>query len=224
MLNRNDLSKQFELVVQQEITNYNNSLTNVYFLINELKDQIADVKQLYLHSHAAICSRSKLLESNQKTLSENINRISQKLDSSINDQNVLNKAHSEEFFEMSEIMKNKVNVDSKFSSKLEMIVSEIAKIKSDCEKIRVSSEQAFEEIRRLIRKEIFKMKDEIISMPTQAELFKRQLEEKIDSHILDVQGILKEILISKKETHILEKKIENLYTLFERLKKVEAST
>lgn len=223
MINRNDLAKQFELVVQQEIKNFNDSLTNVYALINELKEQIADVKQLYMNGHAALSSRSKLMEVSHKQLVDCIDTLRQKHESFSNDQRVINKAHADEFFDMSQLVTRKIDIDNRFSEKLTTLHGELLKTKQTVDQSIASISENVNQLYRLIKKDMVALKVEILSTPTEARVFKKQLEDKIDSHILDVQGVLKEILISKKETHILEKKIENLYTLFERLKKVEAS-
>lgn len=222
MLKRNDLAKQFELVVQQEITNFNNSLTNIYSLIGELKREVEDVKQLYNAGHAALSSRSKSAEVSHKSLSDSLDVLRQKHESFVNDQRVINKAHADEFFDISQIVTRKIDIDNRFNEKLTTLHGEILKVRSNVDQSTQALANSINDLHRLLKKDMLALKDEILSMPSEAKFVKKQLEEKIDSHVLDVRGVLKEILISKKETHILEKKIENLYTLFERLKKAEA--
>ena len=64
-----------------------------------------------------------------------------------------------------------------------------------------------------------KSKEDILSQPSDIHLYKHAIEEKIYSHAVDVEGLLKEIRISNKERYILEKKIEHLYILIDRLEK-----
>ncbi len=57
--------------------------------------------------------------------------------------------------------------------------------------------------------------------PTEASLVRNELEQKIYAHKVDVSGIMKELTVFKKENVVIEKKLENIYTLIERLQKQE---
>jgi len=56
MLNKNDLAKQFELVVKQEIKNYQDSLNFVLQSIDELKKDIKQLNSDMLENYALIHS------------------------------------------------------------------------------------------------------------------------------------------------------------------------
>ena len=80
---------------------------------------------------------------------------------------------------------------------------------------------SFDNIRLRLSKDIKKLKDEMDSAPSDSIQVGKDLEEKIASHAVDVSGIMKELNIFKKENYITQKKLENIYTLIERLQKSE---
>jgi len=76
MLNRNDLAKQFELVVKQEIKNYQEQFNAILQQLRDLKLNIEQVHKDSLEKHA-------LLHSFQGVIASSVEEIKKKLDASV---------------------------------------------------------------------------------------------------------------------------------------------
>jgi hypothetical protein len=67
------------------------------------------------------------------------------------------------------------------------------------------------------------LKDDLLDLRSEMEIKLSQLTDKVNSNFyisrLDKEGVLKEIRIYEKTIFIIEKKIENIYTLIERINK-----
>lgn len=219
MKSRADILKRLELGVQQEIKNYNDSLSTILLRLNYLKDDIEAAERESLENDAILLSKLKELEIN-------FNLVRDARDDSVRKMNrdilIQNKYYEElkrnlnfsignaiEALRVSELNRNTI---SDLSEKIDSFQDEI----SGHSKY-IAHE--LESISYQLKKEVAKSKDEILSRPSDSIEFKKQLEEKIASHAVDVQGLLKEIRSRDKATMILEKKIEHLYTLVGRLQK-----
>jgi chromosome segregation ATPase len=220
MLKKNDLAKQFELVVQQEIKNYNDSLNMILGSLREIKDEIqeikkkADEKEAKLESWKVKCSAEfseikNVLDGFATVCHRNLNlqeRKNGELEARIGYiQNDLNQRQNHAFFPQ---------IVEKLGEKIEEIQKKVEGYEktyiSEINRLETKTARSVESVRR-----------EILYTPGELDLVKRQLEEKIASHSVDVSGIMKELSIYKHDNYITEKKIENLYTQVERLKKKE---
>jgi len=219
MLKRNDLAKQFELVVQQEIINHNDQLLNTNLSLNELRKSLADQKK-ELEDYKAFCKSedikrsshfdrlSSIVENNRSDAMSKMNDILQvlsfvnkRLDDSLclikNLDSVL--VHEKE--KIMEIVKFHYNC-------FEVISKELKELKSSIAKVLAESVENFN-----------KYKAEMAAKPSEAEKVKKELLEIIATQKIDFVGLMKEIQAYKKEAFIKEKKLENIYTHIERLDK-----
>lgn len=219
MLKRADLIKQLELGVQQEIKNYNDSLSSILLRLNYLKEDVESAEKESLENDAILLSKLKELETNfylvrdardetVRKMNRDITELSQrhqgmKEDVEISLANALEAARKNEF--------NR-NTISELLARVGTLEDEIAGHS-------VQINHQMESISYQLKKDVQKVKDEILSKPCDSIEVKKQLEEKINSHAVDVDGLLKEIRTTNKAMMILEKKIENLYTLVGRLQK-----
>ncbi len=87
----------------------------------------------------------------------------------------------------------------------------------------ISHINSFQEFQRELKILIQTIKNDLIKLTIDTALMGSELEKKIDSNFsissIDKEGVLKQIRIYEKTVFIIEKKIENIYTLIERINK-----
>jgi len=219
MLKRADLLKKLELGVQQEIKNYNDSLSTILLRLNHMNDAITQVEEGALENDAAIVSAHKsfeiLADCREEARTQEYKRICVKftqleqqiekvrVDAEIAYQNSIEANRKSEF--------NQNTID-RLSATVETIEDELSGFTGHIH-------NKVEGLSFQLKKDISRAKDEILSLPSEAKSVKQDLEQKITSHAVDVEGLLKEIRTTNKAMMVLEKKIEHLYTLVGRLQK-----
>ena len=221
MLKKNDLAKQFELVVQQEIKNYQDSLNFVLQSINEIKLSIKNLQSEMLSRAAS--NNSFLVNLNNRLQGVvdtvfNLDAIGKK---NFNDQYIINERNSQEVKDLEASVLFKLRMNDDIGSKLNTFLYQVDQLKSKVDKRNDEIDKSLDHLLMRFRKEILKAKQEIMDSPSQFDLSIAQLESRINSHCVDVKGVMRELNIYKKENSITQKKIENIYTLIARLKKSE---
>ena len=219
MIKRNDLAKQFELVVQQEIKNHNDQMLATNLNLNKHDLDICKITERIDGLNSRVDSEILRISSSQDSLKEYVASIVKGIDSSIND--------VFQFYEKSNSTTNKLANDfAGMELKVESLKNEIATLKiatlninESIEKLSKTVIREVSELRRTYREEIAKAKDEITSLPSEAQSVKKEISERLNVDRVDFSGLLKELRGYKKETFIQEKKLENLYTLIDRLDK-----
>src|ERR1043166_2050041 len=219
MLKRNDLSKQFELVVQQEIKNYQDSLNFVLQSIKELKEEIKQVNDEALENYALLHSEQNDLKIELQNLRDVFMESYKTFHNHINDQYVVNQRNQNQINNLTSEILKKINFDGNFQSKFENLWGEISELKKTTDKNNRVLNDNLDDLLRRFRQGILKAKEEIRQEPSELSLVQTQLEERIVSHSVEVEGIMRELRIYKHDNMVTQKKIENIYTLIERLKK-----
>ena len=222
VLKRSDLAKKFDLVVQQEIKNHNDSILATNISINDLYKKIEILSQISAENIAGQERKIKKLEKEFKDLSDKYDNLDYVCKASLNDfETTLN--HFEEVHDsiIDSISSEKVDKLSFADFKQEnmILLDEIN------QKIRIQKEYIHSAIHKLMcdsASSFDDFKKKLFEKPDNSLEVKKELEKKIESAIVDAEGILREIKISRKDIFIIEKKIENLYTLIERLKRGES--
>ncbi len=221
MLKKNDLSKQFELVVKQEIKNYQDSLNFVLQSIKELKESIKEVNDQALENYASLHSEQNEIKIELQNLRDVFMESYKTFHNHINDQRVVNQRNQNQILDVTNEIFKRINFDGNYQSKYENLWSELGNLKSKTETNQRVLNDNLDDLLRRFRQEILKTKKEILESPSDARLIKDELEEKIYRHTIDVEGIMRELRIYKHDNMVTQKKIENIYTLIERLKKSE---
>lgn len=221
MLKRNDLAKQFELVTQQEIKNYQDSLNYVLQSLRDLKTEIDLFRQESKQNHAS-------LHSMQGRMSQDIDEIRLDFaimkidyDNQLYDQRKVNERNHVEMLDISDAIHRKIKHDSYFDQNvkdLKVYFNEVQQHSLDTRSLLLQKTDDL--LCRFVRK-IEQTKREILDAPTEASLVRNEMDEKIAAHKVDVSGIMRELLMFKKENVIVEKKLENIYTLIDRIQKKE---
>lgn len=223
MLKKTDLAKQFELVVKQEIKNYQDSLNFVLQSIREIRESIEKSRIEYLENYASIKGKHDSLLIELNGVKESLASLNQRFESSLSDQRKLNERNYLEIRDISSHLISSNSAKNNFESKISDLNYQIDKIIKNEEKNNKIVNDNLDGLLKRFREQILKMKNEILEAPTEASFVKKELEEKMARHKVDVAGIMRELSIYKKENYITQKKIENIYTLIERLKKPEVN-
>ena len=220
MLKRSDLAKQFELVVKQEVINHNNQMLATNLALNSMRESVELLMRSENKSKSDKNSDSGLLNERLDELSKHIKLVEQKLDSLANDQRDLNARNAvqlQDIFENLEVMYKK---HATYDKKIQDCNSKAHEIG---EAIKDTISQVVDMLNtqdRRLDKTLEKFKEEIKEKPKHIEILQNEVEEKIYSHKVDVEGIMLEINVFKKMMFIFEKKLENAYTQIDRLKGV----
>jgi hypothetical protein len=217
MINRNDLAKQFELVVQQEIKNHNESLLATNLSINEFRKDLDELKNHQGLVNASFSYEISKINQSKLELSEVLLKISQKLDSHINDTKILiERSHQDQQILIEDFDKFIKETES-LEERLIKSESEQSKIKDLMKELGKAVSAEMDQWNKKFNDDLKKTKNEILNLPSEAQAVKKELENKLESSAIDCEGLVREVLVCKKAAFIIEKKIENLYTLIERL-------
>lgn len=217
MLKRLDLVNQFELVVKQEIKNYQDSLYYINQSINEIRESIDLLKKENQKIYATI-ERNKTnnfaehveIWEIQKHMSTEIKNIASEMGESTT---YMNK-RVVETFNTSIRAFYQSNENKELISKLEDSIKNIQKIIND-HKEQLSN--SIDQIYYKCSKEIKSTRSEILSKPSDYELIKKCLEDKLETNKIDSEGVLKEVKVLNRCVFRHEKNIENIYTLIKRM-------
>ena len=219
MIKRNDLVKQFELVVKQEIINHNDQILASNLAVNEIRKSLDEVianQGLVNSEFGSIISK---IQVNGVELSGGTLKLCKKLSSFMQD---MAEFREQVKGELLIAVENAVSNASKYERLLNNTESWHASLEDLSDSVTGLSfnfSREIEEAKQILKKEIKKSKDEILSMPSEAQAVKKELEEKMAVDRVDFAGVMRELQIMKKDNFIKDKKIENLYTLIERLEK-----
>lgn len=223
MLKKSDLSKQFELVVQQEIKNYQDSLNFMLQSIRELKESIDQIRSESLENYALIHSQNISLENQLQGLRESYSNSQKKFQSHVNDFEFFKQKATDEismhgYRSIENSRKNEFN-----ENQIHQTNGVLETIENKMRGYSLDISVALENARVNLKSDLKKLKEEILSIPSDSIQLKKDLEEKLDSHKIDVSGVMREISALKKNQFVTQKMIENIYTLIERLKKLEVT-
>jgi len=219
MLNRHDLAKQFELVVQQEIRNHNESLLATNLALNEMRESIEKNKREQDAVNAAISSTITQLNQSSVALSESVLELSKKLQYQIND---LNAFMDEMRKGVAISIENSVLAHARFEAngnKISDLEFTLSRLEDDARGIHKIVEREIQESQYKCVAHVDRVKKEILEIPSEAKEVEKNLTGKLEAAYVDFQGLMKEIQIVKKRSFIIDKNLENIYTEIEKLKK-----
>src|SRR5687768_11114274 len=173
MLKRADLLKKLELGVQQEIKNYNDSLSTILLRLNHMNDAITQVEEGALENDAAIVSAHKsfeiLADCREEARTQEYKRICVKftqleqqiekvrVDAEIAYQNSIEANRKSEF--------NQNTID-RLSATVETIEDELSGFTGHIH-------NKVEGLSFQLKKDISRAKDEILSLPSEAKSVKQ---------------------------------------------------
>lgn len=218
MLKRNDLAKQFELVVQQEIINHNDSISATNESLNQLRESLKQNAAKNEQVLNKISSDLGYLNIEIYNLKSSISRVEENFNSALNDQRSFNEKIPMELKNLFEYFEKEDDLLKCIFAEFENVWLSVVSLEDDVKKNEGELSGISERLLNIFRKEILDSKNEILSSPSEASQVKKELEEKMAIDRVDFQGVIRELAVHKKTVFIAEKNIENLYTQIERLK------
>ena len=224
MLNKLDLVKQFELITKQEIKNYQDSLNHVLQSLNDLQVNLAKAQEELLGKHSQLHSQNNSLSIENQKLKDECQFLRDAFERFQRDQLAINSDNLFMLNAIKQALALKNTVDTINEKYFDEIFSSINKLRADQEADKRIYNDNYDDLFRRMREEIHTVKDEILSAPTDASLVRKDLEEQLSLHKVDVSGIMRELRIYKADNTITQKKIEQIYTLISRLEKSQEST
>jgi hypothetical protein len=223
MVKREDLVKQFDLIVKQEIKNHNDQIFASNQSINKIREDLEKVDSKQAQINSSLASEISKLNANSLELSNLLGNLVGRLASSTNDLKTLIGDLQSQM-----VLVTKQAVDCKAALQVMEKSSKAADIRMSFleESIKNIPEilQSFSErVERKAMTHACKAKEEILALPSEAKLVKEELSKLMERDRIDFEGVTKELISVKKAHFINDKKIEHIYTLIERLtKKLEA--
>ena len=212
MLKKNDLVKQFELVVKQEIINHNEAVLNSNQSINKMKQELESFKtKLNKYEYIQTENKSKTSQTinDECALADRICRERYHiLDDRINK---LSNSISNIEAEVLKISKSYIN-ESEFNCALDIYERGIERITTAFHATQKNCDFKLQQLEKSYKDQFEKYKKEIEATPTVMEVFKKEISKKLEDQKNDNEGILKEVRLYKKQIFIQEKEIEHLLT------------
>lgn len=219
MLKRNDLAKQFELVVKQEIKNYNDSLNDILLRLNYLTEDIKNVEKKLSENQAYLDSKLKLLEIEFEKFKEISKTNNQNLESKSNDESKRVDVIGNCLGNLQKLFIASQKAESDLTKSFSSLSQEFSCLSHNFSKIQRRFDNDLTSLDFRLNQNISKAKEEILLQPSGVSLLRVELLEKLSTHAINVDGLLKELRANKRDMMFMEKKIESIYTLIERLKK-----
>lgn len=217
-INKNDLVKHFELIVKQEMKNYQDSKLATNLSINNLKGEIVALSAEVDLNKCKVESDIKLQDLEREKVENEFNKFIEW--KNYQDKDLNNKIDAE-FKKISSSLKS-LATSFKEGDELLKEVLTLSEGLTEYQNNNSHLEYYFNlEIARLKRslKEGLKLqKEEILGIPSEAETVKKYLLDKMEVQNIDFQGVYREMTILKKDLYVVEKNIENIYNLIKRLK------
>lgn len=224
MLKRNDLAKQFELVVQQEIKNFQDVSYQINQTLNDLHSKIQLLEKTQSSNNAILESQQKALSIQLEVFLKISENTQQRLESHINNnlcvfQSLMGmiEALNDGFSILNETCKDQ-------KDRMDLLNDSIRNIEKHRNTDFLGFNTSIEQSEFKITQQMAALKKEILDLPSESDSLRSEMVEKINTHRIDVEGVLKEVRVTRKEVMILQKNIEAIYSLIDGLKKLEATS
>lgn len=213
-----DAVKRFELQTQQEISNYRSSHNNVLKSIRDLKDRIDEIDHNATENVASVISEFSRSSIN---LEKELSQIKSRLDSLEKSQRDNSTSISSVASEISGINSRALNLSSSCLKIIDTVNEnqrKFAEFSNAIDEVIASHVMEIARIEDHFKSRLSNLKNELNLSPSKEKHLYDSLSEKIDCHVVDVEGINKEMKIFKKENSITQKKMEHIFTQIDRLK------
>lgn len=218
VIKRSDLAKQFELVVQQEIINHNKQIEATNQSLQKMQNQINDL----VKDHASHIARLEKyiwdLETDYKDLKNKHEKLewrykafekdsSEAIDNACFDLNMRIDYVEDCVCDIESDVEPIEEMETSINFVKDMVETQKFYIHSEFYNIKKNCEQMFKEF-----------KNEINERPSEIPLVQEELEKKIADAVVDAKGVLRELEVAKKDAFVMQKKIEQIYSLLGRNK------
>jgi len=217
VLKRKDLSKEFALVVQQEIKNHNDAVLEcniaVESLCQKLKDVDANVSKRHNDSKIAI-------ENLHETIKFLYKKGEDSLSQAFREIHDLEKESKENFSCFKDIIDKRdsyfLSVDG-FKAFENKIDQWLAQVKGSFSRQKEYLEEKIGEVSLKLYTLIGDVEQQCLKELSTEKDKRQEIDAAIDLNVIHLAGIKKENDINKKDIYLLQKNIENIYTQIERI-------
>jgi hypothetical protein len=218
MLKKSDLVKQFDLVVKQEITNHNEQILSSNVRVNELEKKIEQTTQKFSQDLAQISSSLGAIKSEHSAIFEGHRTFSQKVMGLVGDLDKSIVAVKTKFSEFCKSQEGKHVIQDDFFTFIKTIEDRFKDVGKTTNEIKEEIKWVSTRLQDQVISLIERFREEIKIRPSEIVAMEKTLLKRIEELRIDNDGLIRELKICKRANLINEKKIENLYTLVDRIK------
>jgi len=219
MITKKDLVKQFELVVKQEVIDHNKAIEASNLALNKQKIFVEEEIKKIKENHRLIINEYSLVTKTFNDTNTSVDKMKSLFKDLSNEQHILNLRNSECIQDVSESVKIAGKKQELLDKRLGSLEELVKLIKKEVKKTDDQFVATEEKTRASLTKATKRLKKEMLDIPSRAEEVKAEVMEELSMYKIDTVGLMKEINVLKKDCYIKDKKIENLYTLIERINK-----
>jgi hypothetical protein len=210
---------RFEEIVKHEIHNHNQAIRKTADAIALMEETLQSVKDDYIKLknrndeiyHEVTRRFDSEKESLEKLFQEHKIGVFSNLEL-MNNQALALAYKLENYVPVKEFAAEKVSQDKKIDFQAQLIQKHFESCHKQLEVTLEEIERKLEENYKNIGQQLQSFSAKLSNLESRLEIFK-----------VDASGVLKELQVYKKAMYIIEKKIENIYTLIERLQQREGS-
>lgn len=218
MLRKKDLVKQFEILTKQEIINHQNSINATNLLLNKFEKRLDEILVI-------LKKEVSLTDSRFITQDENFQRHKTQTLGEIKENKGLLRSVKwrGETIEMENEKRLKVIESHIYRNKeIEALHKQISFFREEYQKdlleVKQSIQRGLDSLDRKCQLEREKLSLELNLKPSHIEHMEAHILQKVLECRIDSKGLVQEVIACKKASFIIQKKIENLYTIHERLR------
>lgn len=209
---------EVDIRIAQEIKNHQDWMFNTGQSINSLKEEIRALSLANESSKAKSASDYKSLLIEFENLKEAVHkRFGDLVDRIGAAENLLLQSLSK-----FKLIKDEVDLDCLKKHEFEEALSNLDNLVVSNHLTQSLKNDNFnkylEQLKDKAEEDIRKLKKELDSKPSPVDPIKKHIDERFNAWKVDVEGLVKEIVILKKKLHYDEKKFEHVFTLLEQLK------
>jgi hypothetical protein len=219
MINRLDFVKKFELIVKQEIKNYQDSFNSLLQSIRNINLNIDKLKETSLKTFQGLIQKQKDSSREIDVIKENIKFNNFNIEKIFTRLCVLKEECLLEIKRLQVIINRNEQRISSSNDELEELKKLFYELKDDVKKLSINVSQELNSISYRFNDDLLKTKESFKNYPCSSHNDLENLKNTISERHIDVDGILKELKIYKKDHYIISKKLEHIYTLIDRLQK-----
>ena len=219
MISKNDLVKEFELVVKQEIIEHNKSITASNLALNNHKAFVDEELKKQKNNHRLLVNEYGLVSQKFNSVSLTSSNLKERIQKSEIEVSKIIDRKNVELETVNKSVESVHRYQVKVDKTIKDLEIKLTSIKKDIKNILKEQELEKEQIKNKIEKSSKKLKDEILSLPSEIEAVKIKFMDELSMHKIDNEGLMKEIKVLKKTIFINEKKVEYLITMIERMLK-----
>ena len=215
---REEYAKRFEETTRQEIKNYNDSLLSTHMALEEFRGKLKECVDLYAQQVAQLSSQIKSVERENVDLKDEVASLDKKLKSQIYDFNKLERETIESDKKAAHFQKW---TKEEIGRQSDAIYSLRDCSHDDAFMVQRRIEDIFQEVGhsyRRTKKDNDKLKEEILSIPSEAKMVREELLKELGISAVNKAGVTREIEKLKKKVFVQKKLGEYFQTQLENLK------